>query len=127
MQSTCLLQCATKRKGVGAAGEQLDQDNIDVRNPMQWMECLLPEQVNRLRLYRDLAPRRCYSLQQAPGGDDGASRGLGAHSDEKGHLHTVIKNCVPLWADALPTPRLCHPYEIAGAQSLFVFEGERRA
>ena len=100
-------------------------NHVDAQRTAQWLECLLPSQVKRLKFYRGLAPDCTYSLGQAPGED--GTRGFGAHSDPTGQLHTMINKCLPLWADNLATPRLRHPYEIAGAQGLYVIDGERRA
>ena len=122
MLEDLLLASLSKRK----TGDEITRDNVDVSKPEQWLSCLLPEQIKRLNLYRELAPGGCYSLQQNPGGD-GETRGFGAHSDEKGALHTMIKNCLPLWSEQLETKLLCHPFEIAGTQGLYVFTPERQA
>lgn len=98
--------------------------DVDPDDNSQWASCLLTSQHTRLARYRAIAPRACYSLQQAPEED---ARGHGAHSDANGYLHTMIKNCLPLWVDSLEIPRLCHPYEIAGTQGLYIFERERLA
>ena len=91
----------------------------DASNPECWIKCLLNTQVQRLEKYRSVVPGRAFSLGQNPCSD------RGAHSDADGFLHTVIKNCRPMWIDCLSPPRLAIPEEILGTQGLYIFPDDK--